>query len=90
MGATPAKTFPMPTPYGTSPNIGVVSQAQAAQPAPQQNFLPLTGASQAQQPAPTNSQTQQGSLGILGNQGMNRLRNTNTFGGYGGPTPFYG
>lgn len=87
MGQTPAKFFPQPTPYGDSPNIGVLTQAQAAQPAPLNNFLPLTGSTQAQQPAPTNSQTQKNQLGILG---VNQYRNTNTFGGYGGPTPFYG
>lgn len=43
MGQTPAKMFAPPLPYGQSPGSSVLSQAQAAQPAPQQNFLPLGG-----------------------------------------------
>ena len=55
MGQVPAQSFPFPTPFGQSPDSGVLTKAMAAPKAPLNNFMPLNpGAATTTTPAAQN------------------------------------
>lgn len=82
MGATPAKFFPPPLPYSQSPDSGVLMQAKAPTPAPQQSFLPLNSPDPATQMQAGTSQNPK--VGQFGSFGVSRMPRPqiNRFSGY--------